>query len=234
MSGRNLGSCVASFQRQCTFSIIYIIYIYIHIVQSILLAICEDRTECVNTGFLGFRNSAASKRLLALWKQKTTWSMSLDPWVSWNNMKQHETTWKNVEQTQRMTHVMKKLNKPMLIDAATPSVFLSIQDLQLDDEICWCWWNRIEVAPKAGMNKRDLIWKEVEQDHNVNILKLFEWTLGTVIYHIYRKATRSSARFWDQNSFAESILELVGMEMEELGRPGKPGQTDFSRDVAQT
>jgi hypothetical protein len=33
--------------------------------------------------------------------------------------------------------------------------------------------------------------------------------------------TRSSARrFWDQNFFAESILELVGMEMEELGRPG--------------
>lgn len=27
-------------------------------------------------------------------------------------------------------------------------------------------------------------------------------------------------RFWDQNCFAESILELVGMEMEELGRPG--------------
>ena len=38
------------------------------------------RTECVNTGFLGFRNTAASKRLLQLWKQKTNWSMPLDPW----------------------------------------------------------------------------------------------------------------------------------------------------------
>lgn len=27
-------------------------------------------------------------------------------------------------------------------------------------------------------------------------------------------------RFWDQNSFAESVLELIGMEMEELGRSG--------------
>ena len=31
-------------------------------------------------------------------------------------------------------------------------------------------------------------------------------------------------RFWDQNSFAESILELVGMEMEQLKRPGYNSQ----------
>ncbi len=35
-------------------------------------------------------------------------------------------------------------------------------------------------------------------------------------------------RFWDQNSFAESVLELIGMEMEELGRSGSEAKWDGS------
>lgn len=36
-------------------------------------------------------------------------------------------------------------------------------------------------------------------------------------------------RFWDQNSFAESVLELIGMEMEELGRSGSEAKWGMAR-----
>ena len=95
MSGRNLGSCVASFQRQCTFSIIYIIYIYIYTHRSKHPSghlwrqdgVCEHRLP----GLSQQRCLQAAPRVVEAKDHlvHVAWPMGF--------MEQHETTWNNVE-----------------------------------------------------------------------------------------------------------------------------------------